>query len=377
MENQLIVPEKRFTRLTGAVGNVTGLMRLKRLGKIRLGIKKRHTQSGREYPSATDQDGKPIDYFVIPPELEEKLGPKPKVIRCMFSSNDEEEVYVERLAMYGSSTGLKCSGNGEVARRRDEKGNLIEIKCPCEFLKTDANPKGVCQPEAHLKITIPEVSMWGYFQITTHSIFARAGILSSLKDLKDKTGRIAFVPLRLERVPEDIVHEGKTKTHYIVGFTPELSLPQIIELRTKPELMVLPAPIYRLEEPQIEQGPAADPVDVEMDVSDEEIEAGELADMNDAELDKVQASLKAKRDAMAPKAEPKPEPQTIPFDQSASTWQDILNVCDDDPNLRDMKTRVKEQMKVSNLTKMTAKGQEKFLELMRDLAVKEDRKLPF
>src|SRR5256885_2201625 len=112
----------KFTRLTGDVGNVTGLMRLKRLGKIRLGIKKKSAKTGQEYPSATDHDGKPIDYFVVPPEIEALTGPKPKVLDVMFVSNDPEEVYQEKLALYGASTGLKCHGDGQVAMRRNEAG---------------------------------------------------------------------------------------------------------------------------------------------------------------------------------------------------------------------------------------------------------------
>ena len=43
---------------------------LPRIGKIRLGIKKKHS-NGREYPAATD-------YFVCPPEVQAIYGPEPK-----------------------------------------------------------------------------------------------------------------------------------------------------------------------------------------------------------------------------------------------------------------------------------------------------------
>lgn len=176
--------------------------------------------------------------------------------------------------------------------------NGVKRSCPCEFLKTDLNPKGQCTAKGVLKITIPQVSMWGYFQITTHSIFARAGILSSLKSLYDQVGRIAYIPLKLTRVPEEIVHDGKAKTHYIVGFDPELTLPQIIQLRTTPELMVLPAQ-FQLEE-AVDTNPADDPVDVVVDKDEEEIEAADLADMDDKELANVQAALNTKREGAAP-----------------------------------------------------------------------------
>jgi len=386
----------KFTRLTGDVGNVSGLMRLKRLGKIRLGIKKKSAKTGQEYPSAIDMDGQPIDYFVVPPEIVEFTGEKPKVLDAMFVSNDPEEVYQEKLAMYGSTTGLKCHGDGQTALRRNESGQWEPMKCPCPFLKTDANPKGSCTAQGHLMVVLPKVSMWGYFQITTHSLYARAGILSSLKQLQQTIGRIAYIPLKLSRAPQDIVHDGKSKTHFIVGFVPDLTLPQIIELRTKPELMVLPAQ-YQIEAP-VDSNPADDPVDVVTEAETEDgIDAELLADMSDKELEDVQAKLRERQvkpsDVTKPvigrhgglEASPKaPAPSLKPNGTAvqeslelptptrlgdgpipASQWAEVVTFIDGNLDLGTLKQDWKAEHKVDNVIRLTEGGKQKFLEFMR------------
>jgi recombination directionality factor gp3-like protein len=382
----------KFTRLTGDVGNVAGLMRLKRLGKIRLGIKKKSAKTGQEYPSAIDQDGNPIDYFVVPPEIVEFTGEKPKVLDAMFVSNDPEEVYQEKLAMYGSTTGLKCHGDGQTALRRNESGQWVERKCPCDFLKSESNPKGSCTAQGHLMVVLPAVSMWGYFQITTHSLYARAGILSSLKQLQQTIGRIAYIPLKLSRAPQDIVHDGKSKTHFIVGFVPDLTLPQIIELRTKPELMVLPAQ-YQIEAP-LDTNPADDPVDVEVEDEEDGIDAEKLADMDQAQLDAVQAALREKQGQQAKKPTPiKPSPQQAPAPQGkpngtavqesfelptperlgpgpvpASQWAEVVSYVDANMDLCTLKADWKTQTKYDQVIRLTPSGQQNFLSFMREQA---------
>ncbi len=380
----------KFTRLTGEVGNVSGLMRLKRLGKIRLGIKKRHAQTGKEYPSAIDSDGNPIDYFVIDKDLQDALGEKkPKVIECIFASNDPEEVYQEKLALYGNTTGLKCHGNGQVAMRRQENGQWLERKCPCEFLKTDDNPKGQCTAQGHLMVVIPKVSMWGYFQLTTHSIYARAGILSSLKQLQETVGRIAFIPLRLSRVPQDITYKGHSKTHYIVGFDPALNYAQTVELKAHPELLVLPAP--REIEAPLDTNPADDPVDVVVDHDDEEngngeftVDAEAIANMDDDELAAVQKALNAQRaqrqqprlEATAPAAQG-PAPQRAADEPRCATpknggdnpvpWDTIVKAIESNSQWCDIKDAWRESFSppISQIAKMNDEGKKSLLDYLR------------
>lgn len=356
---------KQFTRLTGPVANVTGLIKLKRLGKIRLGIKKKSAQSGKEYPSETP-------WFVVTPEVAEKYGENPTVLEgAMFSSNNPEEVYSEKLALYGKGTGLKCHGNGIEAMRRTEKGDWEPCKCPCPNLKTDENPNGNCKAKADLMIMLPKVSMWGNWQITTHSTIARAGILSSLKALKDMVGRIAYIPLRLERIPQPIVHGGQEKTHYIVGFTPSLTIPQIMELRSKPELMVLPTE-YQIEGP-VDSNPEDDPVDEV--VNDEHVEdaltvdAEALANMSDAEMDRLKQQMDQKPPAHHEPSKPVEQPKPKPADAKANDiseedWNEAIRAIEEDPNLRVLKDFVKVNMKIRGL-KLLEKGKREFIRQFR------------
>ncbi len=393
---------KQFTRLTGAIANVENLIHLKRLGKIRLGIKKISTKTKKEYPSETD-------HFVVTKQVEDYYGPNPKVLDgAMFSSNNPEDVYEEKLALYGASSGLKCQGDGKAAQRRDEKGAWIDRTCPCEFLKTPENPGGQCGPQAHLKVMLPKIpgGMWGYWQITTRSIYARAGILSSLADLQAKVGRLAYVPLKLERIAQEIVHDGKKKVHYIVGFTPMLDLPQIMELRSKPELLMLP--VHYEMEPALDENPRLDPVDVETDEEPDEddsegIDAEKLADMTNQELDAVQKALKEQQEKRAVTTsthqtvvpETKPLPQQTPG-SSASTqsgqaaaggtpvksaapaekkaepvlispedWREIIFAIDEVPELVMLKKRWKAENNVDNITALREAGQKALMTYLR------------
>jgi hypothetical protein len=374
----------KFTRLSGDIGNVSGMVKLKRLGKIRLGIKKKSANTGKEFPTETE-------HFICPPEVEAVYGSEPVELDAMFASNDPEQVYTEKLALYGSGSGLRCHGNGVVAERKNEAGQWESMKCPCPFLKTDINPKGQCTPQAHLMVMLPKISMWGCYQITTRSLYARAGILASLKQLQETIGRIAYIPLKLNRVPQEISHGDSKKTHYIVGFVPALTLPQIIELRSKPELMVLPAQ-YKIEGP-IDTNPEDDPVDVVVDDDGNGIDAEKLASMDEQQLASVQQQLKeqqAKKPTLikpSPQQTPTPSPTQKPNGTpvqeslelpeptrlgtgaiSASQWNEVMHYIDEDLDLHTMRTDWKTEHKVDNVIRLTEGGKQKFLEHMRQQA---------
>jgi len=372
----------KFTRLTGPVGNVEGLDRLQRLGKIRLGIKKKSKNSGKEYPAETD-------YFLCPPEVEEIFGVNPKVLRGMFPSNNPEEVYQEKLAMYGQTTGLKCQGNGVVAMRRTETGEWVERKCPCDFLKSKDNPSGSCTPQAHLMVMLPEVKrgMWGYYQITTHSKYARGGILGSLKHMLAMIGRVGFVPITIYREAQDIAYEGKKKVHHILKFVPDLTTPQIAEMRSKPDLLVLPGSCA-VEEP-LDENPQDDPPDVlvddeEEDEAEQTIDAEKIAHMDDAELQRVQEQLNKRRELRSQKP-PQQTPaastgQIAPAGKPAKaeapktnghvliaqgTWRDMIAYMDSHPDLTTLKQDWKQNNHVENVMGLNAVGQQALLAHMR------------
>lgn len=97
-------------------GITDGPRRTPRLGKIGLGIRVPNKSGKGDHPQATE-------YFVIRPgEQRDALiaflhTDKPTSLRIQFTSNDPEEFAPHHLEAW-SSSGLRCRGDGEVARAR-------------------------------------------------------------------------------------------------------------------------------------------------------------------------------------------------------------------------------------------------------------------
>jgi len=64
------------------IKGISDIRRLPRLGKVRLGIKVEPPDKN-PYPRATD-------YFVVPDEIKEYVGEKPKQLQIMFPVEDPE-----------------------------------------------------------------------------------------------------------------------------------------------------------------------------------------------------------------------------------------------------------------------------------------------
>lgn len=185
---------------------------LPRLGKIRLGIKVQKLKNGKtiEYPKETS-------YFVVPPEIEAVYGPEPTVLDVLVPCEDKSIFFPQKYAWYGTSKGLKCHGNGEIAERfNQETKKWFEMKCPCEQLKTDQNPKGECTEQAHLMVILPKVNLGGTYQITTGSWNTVADLNSNIDYIRGMVGRVALIPLKLRRVAITTHHDGKPQQHYKV-----------------------------------------------------------------------------------------------------------------------------------------------------------------
>ena len=122
--------------------------RIPRLGKIRLGLKVQHPKTGKSYPKETP-------HFVVPKEVAEAFGDEPTELDIFLPSENEEAVFPQKLAYYGSSKGLICHGDGERAERFNQETKKWEDRsCPCEHRKTDENPQGQCAPVGHLMFLI-------------------------------------------------------------------------------------------------------------------------------------------------------------------------------------------------------------------------------
>lgn len=360
----------KFTRIKGDYSTVR---RLPRLGKIRLGLKVKN-QAGKEYPTETE-------HFVCPEEVEAVYGEDPIELDVMLPSDNPEEVFVQKYAMYGAGAGLKCHGDGEQAERYNEQTKQWDVMaCPCPFLKTDSNPKGTCTPQSHLMVMLPKVSMGGCYQITTRSFHATVGINSSLDLIRALAGRIALVPLKLRRVPTATQKDGKKATHYILNLILDASLPQIAELRQNPEHLLIPAR-YQIEGPQ-DINPASDPVDIEVQ-DHTEIDAAELADMSDEKMEDLRRKMDggfgskaqpAKSEEKAFEKTPEKQKEAPANDIRGNQrelqpgeWDLIVDAIDNNPDLRDIKEKVKTGMKIKSLNLIPA-GQHEFLRRFREMA---------
>lgn len=350
----------KFTRIKGDYSQVR---RLPRLGKIRLGLKVRN-QAGKEYPTETE-------HFVCPPEVTAVYGEEPTELEVMLPSDNPEDVFVQKYAMYGAGSGLKCHGNGEQAERYNEQTKSWDvIPCTCPNLKSDENPRGACTPQSHLMVMLPKVAMGGCYQITTRSFHATVGINSSLDLIRALAGRIALVPLKLRRVPTVTQYNGSKKTHYILNLILDASLPQIAELRQNPEHLLIPAR-YQIEGP-VDVNPESDPVDVV--VHDHTVDAEALANMTDAEMERLKAEMDMKKpvEQGGPKVLPPSEFMKQPSDAdppksaviAEEDWTAAISEIEQDQNLDVLKKLVMANMKLKKL-KLYEHGKREFIRQFR------------
>lgn len=204
----------RFTKIKG----LSEIRRLPRLGKIRLGVKVISKKTGREYPRETD-------YFIVPPEVARVYGEQPKELDIMFPLNDVESVFPQAYKFYGNQKGLKCIGNGEIAMRLNDQGEMIQRECPCKLLDT-----GECSRRAHLLVILPRINMGGVYQIDIGSYHSIVDINSALDYIQSLIGRFALVPLKLRRTPRE-TYANEKRIHYPLQVVLDADLNMINALR--------------------------------------------------------------------------------------------------------------------------------------------------
>ncbi len=230
------------TREIRSIKGLSERRRLPRLGKIRLGIRKKGASG--DYPAE-------VDYFVCPPEVQRVYGATPKALRILIPVDDTTVVFPQAYKWYGKGAGLKCKGDGDIAIRRwaDVEpqlqakitgtylpNDLVEIPCPCPRLQS-----GECGVKAHLMVLLPEVSLSGIYQIDTGSVMNLIEINSSLDFLRGLLGRVAMVPLTLRREPRELSADGKRRTHYILKLTFDGDLHAVRLIRENGARLAIPA----------------------------------------------------------------------------------------------------------------------------------------
>ena len=229
-----------------SIKGVSDVVRLPRLGKIRLGVKK-ETANGTPYPT-------PTDYFVCPEEVKKVFGEKPRELRIMFPTEDETQWASQFLRCYSASRGLICRGDGEMAIARvDVKTGEIATKeaIDTELREVLCNPgdcahyhRGQCKRVMNLQFLLPDCPGFGVYQLDTSSFHSIVNVNSSLDLIHGICGRLSMIPLSLKLVKQEVQPEGKRKTVRVLSLTAPYSLIEIQKYAQIPigQSLLLPPP---------------------------------------------------------------------------------------------------------------------------------------
>jgi recombination directionality factor gp3-like protein len=216
--------------------------RMNRLGKIRLGVWiERGPQS---HPQAKD-------HFVCPEAVLAVLKTdKPRELDILFPSDDPEVLFPQSLKAYKGAKGkgvLWCGGDGQLARRRGEDGQLHERACPCELLE---GPKPQCKAVATLSFMLPAVPGIGVWQIVTSSRRSIVSLNSDFELFRGLFGGLRGIPFTLKLVDEpferwdDVAKKMRPDIAHVLKLDTRHTLQEIVEWRKalgKPvEMLVLP-----------------------------------------------------------------------------------------------------------------------------------------
>ena len=208
------------------IKGVTEVIRLPRLGKIRLGVKIENAE-GTIYPS-------PTEYFVCPEEVRKVLGERPRELRIMFPTDDETQWASQYLRCYSATRGLICRGDGltavaradvhtgEIAGEESEITELCEITC--DPAKCVLYQQGQCRRVMNLQFLLPDCPGFGVYQIDTSSYHSIVDINSMLKIIRGTCQRLSMIPLSLRLVLKAVHPAGEWKEIYILNLRTPYSL---------------------------------------------------------------------------------------------------------------------------------------------------------
>ncbi len=212
--------------------------RIPRLGKIRLGVKKRNA-NGAEYPVKTD-------YFVCKdaPDIAAIYGETPRSLEVEFYSDDIDEIFPCWMKQYGTGGALRCLGDGERAiiryTRPSQTGGAAPMelvrdglicneqfrqeygadvyRCPCqdgdeEWHQAHGGKRAPCQPTGRLLFGLRKAPQLGYYELVCHQR-AIVGVLSVLRLTLNAFGQLRYIPFELYLVPERLTVGGSAQTVY-------------------------------------------------------------------------------------------------------------------------------------------------------------------
>lgn len=264
----------------------TDKVRIKRLGKIRLGKKSISKRSGKEYPEALDHFN-----FIDAPAVEKVYGDNCRsLVPVYLPFNPEgrardpltgreawnfDNCWQTSRSSY-KSAGLFCrcdertaipdaEGELQYAARRGNKGladkdgrhtkkgqpidkqgwtylkenelqvdvgDMFEMPCPgdeCPYWT-----HSLCKPIGTLDLYLPNVMGRGIWTLQTGSFHSIRNIESVLQQLaEDMSGQVTGVPLVLNLKPQDAQVEGRKKVIFVLELICPLNVQQLAGLKRK------------------------------------------------------------------------------------------------------------------------------------------------
>jgi hypothetical protein len=246
-----------------AIKGLSEIRRLPRLGKIRLGIKKK-TDAGKEYPSE-------IDYFRIDPqtpnpEENQKLcdefaklyGEQPKQIKIMFPLPDPNIFFPQFYKRYANGV-LRCKGDGELAGCLSKEfaegldivgdNELGGVNVICKGRECPNYKSKKCSEHASLSILLPDMPGAGVWEIPTGSYHSIVNVNSCIEYIRAVCGRVHMIPLMLERRSQDTLYEGKKAKHFILHVNMDFRLADLQKLEQIDATRIM----LELPEPEIDK----------------------------------------------------------------------------------------------------------------------------
>jgi len=181
------------------------------------------------------------------------FGDRPKALPVMIAVENEEMFLRQYYAVYGGNQRLKCQGNGEIAERRDDKGQITQIECPspefCEFAK-----QFKCSARIDIMLVLPDINMGGVYQLSSGSINTDIDLRSGIEMAKYLFGRISWVPMMMSREERKIPDPstGKIMTHWPVRLYPIATVAEVNQIRSDTNRIIDRQERFMLPEPVIE-----------------------------------------------------------------------------------------------------------------------------
>lgn len=259
--------KRRFSSIPG----FSDQRELPRVAKLRLGVR---VQNGtKDHPRETDHFVLDVEESVAPEVAEEirgrfvqLYGERAQILsNVVFISADREQAFSSGYEMWGNGK-LRCHGNGDEALRKD--GGEWKPWSPCANTGCPDYQAKRCSMQSRLRFMLPDVTVLGYFQIDTGSIYSSANLRNGINLLEALTTqafgapRIHSIPLILARVPEKIEFDGKLNEHFILHLTPKnLTFTDLKELGPAPAPRLIVAPATEDDMP-VEQVPESEQLEI-------------------------------------------------------------------------------------------------------------------